>query len=363
MSQAQTATIPTPSSEKSVYYDAPIMHFFTRSNSKRLSKSAPDAAPNLSDNPGQDVVDITPQDAPEKSDIDQPNGPTETNSNGILDHKDDNTGAAGGADVTRQPSVAIAKRPMRRDAAHDDTASDYSRNRIDEPGSSAGTAAPVYDYAPDTDTAIDHSTEKREEESQVNDHPIQNYEQDAVDDDNDITSLSRRYGPAASENSGAAPILRAPVSSDSHSILSSSPSAKRHAKSASAPNGTAARARSTRSAASAKKSTRASTIRSQASGVHGMADGGSAFVNGPATTGPLSSPSVDSDIHLRAAAAEAALTPKQRSKIAKQEIKEGKRLSKVIKNEGKAEQIALDVAIKELSELQQAQKVAVKVCY
>jgi hypothetical protein len=43
-------------------------------------------------------------------------------------------------------------------------------------------------------------------------------------------------------------------------------------------------------------------------------------------------------------------------------VKEGKRLSKVLKQEGKAEKQAIEIAIKELGELQYAQKKAIKVC-
>jgi hypothetical protein len=42
-------------------------------------------------------------------------------------------------------------------------------------------------------------------------------------------------------------------------------------------------------------------------------------------------------------------------------VKEGKRLSKIIKQEGKVEKQALEVAINELGELQKIQKSAVKV--
>lgn len=41
----------------------------------------------------------------------------------------------------------------------------------------------------------------------------------------------------------------------------------------------------------------------------------------------------------------------------------GKRISRVIKNEGKAEQQALETSIKELAEIQKMQQAAVKVIY
>ena len=43
--------------------------------------------------------------------------------------------------------------------------------------------------------------------------------------------------------------------------------------------------------------------------------------------------------------------------------KHNRTLSKIIKNEARAEKIALDVALKELGEIQKMQKAAVKVSY
>lgn len=42
-------------------------------------------------------------------------------------------------------------------------------------------------------------------------------------------------------------------------------------------------------------------------------------------------------------------------------VKEGKRLAKVVKDEARAEQEALELAIRELSEIQKTQRAAVKV--
>ncbi|KAF9468022.1 hypothetical protein BDZ94DRAFT_1144786, partial [Collybia nuda] len=92
---------------------------------------------------------------------------------------------------------------------------------------------------------------------------------------------------------------------------------------------------------------------------------GSTFIGGAATTGPNSQAKKNETLHQRAMSADASLTPKQRAKIAKAEgkstnAKDGQRISKVIKEEAKAEKKALDVAINELAELQKIQKAAVK---
>jgi len=91
----------------------------------------------------------------------------------------------------------------------------------------------------------------------------------------------------------------------------------------------------------------------------GQAVEGSGFIGGAVTTGPNSTAEKDEQLHRRATSADASLTPKQRSKIAKAEAKDGKRLSKIIKEEAKVEKKALNVAINELQQLQKLQKAAV----
>ncbi|KAK7050886.1 hypothetical protein VNI00_004998 [Paramarasmius palmivorus] len=88
---------------------------------------------------------------------------------------------------------------------------------------------------------------------------------------------------------------------------------------------------------------------------------GSTFVNGAGTTGPGATAIPDESFQQRVTAADGALTAKQKSKISKQEVKEGKRLSKIIKQEGKVEKQALEVAINELAELQKIQNVKLNV--
>ncbi|KAK0223287.1 hypothetical protein IW262DRAFT_1268641 [Armillaria fumosa] len=87
---------------------------------------------------------------------------------------------------------------------------------------------------------------------------------------------------------------------------------------------------------------------------------GSAFIGGAATTGPNAKAEPDESLHHRAASADALLSEKQLAKIQKIEAKDSKRLSKIIKTEGKVEKQALGVAIRELSELQTVQKAAIK---
>ncbi|TFK48061.1 hypothetical protein OE88DRAFT_1635269 [Heliocybe sulcata] len=84
------------------------------------------------------------------------------------------------------------------------------------------------------------------------------------------------------------------------------------------------------------------------------------FSTGPGTIGPAISPEPDLRMSLRERTAESVLTPRQKSKITKEELKEGKRLSKIIQTEQKAERQALELTMKELAELTKLQKQAMK---
>ncbi|KAH9178136.1 hypothetical protein EDB89DRAFT_1901729 [Lactarius sanguifluus] len=77
---------------------------------------------------------------------------------------------------------------------------------------------------------------------------------------------------------------------------------------------------------------------------------GSAFANGAATT--TNDPPV--------ASAEGELKPRDKAAISKEEKGVGRRLSKIIRSEAKAEKAALDVALGELAEIQKLQKASVK---
>ena len=112
---------------------------------------------------------------------------------------------------------------------------------------------------------------------------------------------------------------------------------------------------------------------------------GSAFLGGAGATGPKAIAEEDMAMTARNQEAQASLTPKQKSRIAKTEggmsciqmkfpfclivlqfpqtAKHDKRLSKIIKEEGKAEKNALAIAIDELDSLQKIQKGTIKVCH
>ncbi|KAG6842356.1 hypothetical protein C0991_010646 [Blastosporella zonata] len=104
---------------------------------------------------------------------------------------------------------------------------------------------------------------------------------------------------------------------------------------------------------------RSASRRSMFTGSTGQPIEGSTFIGGAATTGPHSTAQPHQDLTTRAAAADANLSRKDRSRIAKSEAEDGKRLSKIIKDEGRAEKQSLGLAINELSMLQQEQANAI----
>ncbi|KAL6302429.1 hypothetical protein BKA93DRAFT_737038 [Sparassis latifolia] len=87
---------------------------------------------------------------------------------------------------------------------------------------------------------------------------------------------------------------------------------------------------------------------------------GGSFANGAGTIGPASIPPTDDGLEERNAKVDAVLSPKDKSKVDKAQRKDAKRMSKVIKSEGKAEQQALEAVIKELANIQKMQKDAIK---
>lgn len=139
----------------------------------------------------------------------------------------------------------------------------------------------------------------------------------------------------------------------------------------------------------AKRTSSLRSFRSQPNGEGRRASGnhhrsaslsGGSFLNGPGTVGPNSELPIDESLRQRRVAADALLTKKQKLKIGKAEcmsylnytvfvlsclcaVKEGKRLGKIIKQEAKAEKKALNISMRELSEIQKTQKVAIKVRY
>ncbi|KAF8554607.1 hypothetical protein OG21DRAFT_1412180, partial [Imleria badia] len=86
----------------------------------------------------------------------------------------------------------------------------------------------------------------------------------------------------------------------------------------------------------------------------------SAFANGAPLTGPNAEPDVDESLFARGAKAERVLSQKQKDRIEKEERKESKKFSKLLKTDSTNEKVALDSALKNLSALQGLHKAAIK---
>ncbi|KZV68190.1 hypothetical protein PENSPDRAFT_736085 [Peniophora sp. CONT] len=87
---------------------------------------------------------------------------------------------------------------------------------------------------------------------------------------------------------------------------------------------------------------------------------GSTFGNGAVTVQPYVDPDVEDSVAERRALAEQSLTKKDSAKIAKAESRHNRKLSKVIKSEAVSEGKAMDVVLRELSDLQRLQKSAIR---
>ncbi|KAI5122897.1 hypothetical protein M0805_007575 [Coniferiporia weirii] len=83
-----------------------------------------------------------------------------------------------------------------------------------------------------------------------------------------------------------------------------------------------------------------------------------AFAGGAALTGPSAMPDNDEIQHQRAATAESGMSEEAKARVARSELKDAKRISKVIKAEGRTQDQNLQAALSELGQLQKVQKQA-----
>ncbi|KAG1808368.1 uncharacterized protein BJ212DRAFT_1579964 [Suillus subaureus] len=91
-----------------------------------------------------------------------------------------------------------------------------------------------------------------------------------------------------------------------------------------------------------------------------VAEATAAFQSGSVLTGPNAEPDVDAAVVLRGVTAERSLSKKQKDKIIKDEQRESKRFSKLLKTDSKLEKAALAQALKSLAALQDLHKAACK---
>ncbi|KAI0319215.1 hypothetical protein OF83DRAFT_1170413 [Amylostereum chailletii] len=215
------------------------------------------------------------------------------------------------ADVHRQPSVAVGgpPAPLATPPAQDEKALDPPPQHPAVLAAGAGVSSPADTTPPLTASEPTHFTPDVKE---------------AID--------------APARTASPKPIL--------HNGTLTSTTTSPHARNASAMS-SAARATSPKPGSTMTHSTRSADN-----------PNGSTFANGAATAAPLLD--VDETVHERRATAEEDISAQDEVKISKEERKHNRTLSKVIRNEAAAEKKALEVALKELGELQKIQKAAVK---
>ncbi|KAL0065070.1 hypothetical protein AAF712_007906 [Marasmius tenuissimus] len=283
-----TSARPTPASEKSIYFDAPIANFHMQSEKQDLDQ------PILKPDGSDPVADLTREPTVAAATIPKP---VPVNGNGV--------------NGTHHDDVEVLESPINdeeRITAH--------------PNGSEGWL-PAEDIPPKSATSPKDSSGK----------PVRS------------SSLLRKKRPASISSRASA----------------SATSLHRNKSTGAA-------------------STRSVSKRSQFTNVDGKPIDGSTFINGAGTTGPGSTAIADETLHKRHATADSSLNKKQKSKIEKIEgefylnalwgstdaymrvrtAKDGKKLSRIIKQEGRVEKQAMGVAIAELAELQKIQQAAVK---
>ncbi|KAH9928262.1 uncharacterized protein B0H18DRAFT_252704 [Fomitopsis serialis] len=298
MSATPDIPAPTPSSEQSVYFDAPIMHFFSRNNDDKAH--------------------------------DEPTQVADTN------------GAHQGTDP--QPSVAIAPDPV-VNRYHENLEDEQQQLDDKKPAATTLSAIPEGSHrragSPPSDSGYGSSSPNTA----------------ARPPERSASRASRRSlkpvpvvwkdGQPGSE-----------TDDDTYADPGADNRARRATSMRSLRTSTSRRDRdgydheSVRSTPASRFSDRRRRV---------SLSGGS-FAGGAGTIGPEATPQLDDtqSFVARAKSAEAELTPKQKSKIEKASAKEGKRLSKVLKSEAKSEAKAIEQAIRELADIQKMQKTALK---
>ncbi|KIJ66965.1 hypothetical protein HYDPIDRAFT_174258 [Hydnomerulius pinastri MD-312] len=267
----------TASSEKSLYFDAPIMHFFSRGGDKANDRRSTDAPASDDQGPPQ----LSEVAIPGNPVVNQQPGESGTgNTTGDQEHKQGHRLSRSYATPLSRPSQSTSPPPNRGNKG------DLANG--DGPGS------------PKRQNEQNGPTERRS--PSLRSLP---------------ESTGGRDGPVAAGNNtfgGGSTIGR---------------------------KGSVRTARSTRTTGTTSGAT-------------------AAFGNGAALTGPNAEPDVDESVYFRGASAERSLSKKQKDKILKDEQKESKKFSKLLKTESTSEKAALSSALNTLAALQNLHKAAIK---
>ncbi|KAH8100831.1 hypothetical protein BXZ70DRAFT_1077448 [Cristinia sonorae] len=335
------------SSDKSVYYDAPLMHFFTGSRK-----------PSTSSNRSSKLL--------KKRDEGSPISPSGTNSTIVPTHMPtpDPAHAAPDSDVagpTPEPSVTIASTPVvnlqpqegHASALDHPTSTSEAAAHARKRNSAASTNGVPSDSGYGSAGSNAHSRSKSLTTTRAAPTAIGETTNDDIEPIPVVWSGEEDEAAFNEQEASAAQVQRSHSRARSQSAWLPSRSVKGEDVKRSA----SVRSYRDRNGDQESLYTTPSGRRTP----HRRTSlGGGSFAAGAGTVGPNADMDVDESFRLRSAAAEASLGKKEKLRLNKTEIKEGKRLAAVIKAESKAERKALDTVFRELADVQRMQKLAIK---
>ncbi|EIN09716.1 hypothetical protein PUNSTDRAFT_143179 [Punctularia strigosozonata HHB-11173 SS5] len=338
------AVLPTPSSEKSVYYDAPMAIFNNPFSSSNKESSA-------LQEPEQHVAMPTPEThQPIPGTYEQPGGvhqepaaPSQIVPSLIPAHEDKVV-----ATPTGPIDAAVPEPPKSK---HDST--------LLPPPEKSSPVPPTTSAKKTSNSPITGN------EPLSRDYPqVSKASSVAESSSRDMPSIRRIVAPGDSDSeteasdARAATLRRHKSAKSAKSRRSSAPPSRLAA--ASAFSDSSDEERLARSRSLGQRSRRASTVRTSRTNASSL--NGGTFANGAGMIGPNAELDEDtrSVFRERSASVSRSLSQKQHKKLVKEEAKEGKRLSKIIQREAKDEKKALAIAMKELAELQKMQGSAIK---
>ncbi|TCD64913.1 hypothetical protein EIP91_003449 [Steccherinum ochraceum] len=345
----------TPASEKSVYFDAPLMHIFSRkrssasTRSSRFNKNKDDdssdgmpASGTGADEPGQDATAIpTPDPTPNL---------TASNPSAVPDVSGDETDVSTQEHPTSTSEAAATAtanaRQRNSSASNGGTASDS--------GYGSGGSNPAHKRTKSI-SRVNPPSAIGENDNAVNTNTNAN-------NMGDIKPIPVVWSGDEDDEGGqeTRPQTSATVGRSQSRMRAQSPWLGRPAGGA---DFGGRRANSVRSFRAGERGLDQDSVYTTGGGRRTphrkMSLSGGTFAVGAGTIGPNSVAEVDESFEERSAAAERTLGKKSRNKLSRAELKEGKRLAAVIKAESKSEQKVLDIAIGELAEVQRMQKQAI----
>ncbi|CCM03078.1 uncharacterized protein FIBRA_05198 [Fibroporia radiculosa] len=314
----------SPASTRSIYFDAPLMHLFSKRKSSTIAAPTDGADPSEMPPPFQDPNQ--PSDLPEANVDPQPlttSAPEHT----FTEKQHGTMGAERNTGVT--PSINT-----NGDAS-------YPPPESQPPKELAMTASPLSDSGYGSPSTANHPP-KRSASTDMKPIPI--------------LWSKRNAGP-----NGTAPPNEEEENQDATAATGESKKEKTKEREHDGIPQRSTSLRSTRSARD-RDSLRSTPLSRTSTRRRRVSLSSGTFAAGAGTVGPAATthPDDTSGFNQRSRTAEADLTAKQRARVEKASGMDAKRVAKVIRSEGQAELLALEEAIRELADIQKMQKGAIR---